>query len=347
MKNRSRNESLPTWTALHAISLAAVLHCMLLGAAAQAKSSTTTASMDPVRVTQGSGNQNYKVGPGDVLDVSISNNEKLSRTGIRVRNDGTIQLEMLSEDFPAACLTERELADQIREKYKKYLVTPFVNVAVKEFNASPVAVIGAVNTPGRFQLQRQYRLVELLALVNGPALTAGQTVEILRHGNIAYCDGSTLIQPQQPREELLSIELAEAFKGADGANPIIMAGDIVRVTTADQINAYIQGQVKSSSPIPLKEAVTLTQAIAMAGGATPGAQLDKVVIRRPIPGSINRTDVFVNVKDIKLGKRDDVLLQPNDIVEVPGPTGAKKVLGDIFKTIIPSITQLPMRVVVP
>lgn len=293
----------------------------------------------------GPASPNYKLGPGDVLDVSVSNNQTLSRAGVRVKNDGTIQLEMLTEDVPAACLTERELADTIREKYRKYLVSPFVNVAVKEFNASPVAVIGAVNSPGRFQLQRQYRLVELLSLVNGPAVTAGDTVEVLRYGNIAYCDGSSLIQPKEAREELMSIELADAFKGSDAANPIILAGDIVRVSSADQVNAYIQGLVKNSSPISLKDPVTLTQAIAMAGGVVPGAQLDKVVIRRPIPDSINRKDMLVNVKEINQGKRDDVLLQPNDIVEVPGATGVKKVLGDIFKTIIPSITQLPMRVV--
>jgi polysaccharide export outer membrane protein len=291
-------------------------------------------------------NLNYKIGPGDVIDVIVSKNETLSRSGLRVTNQGTIQLPMLDTDLPAACMTERQLADTIKERYRKYLVDPYVNVAVREFNASPVAVIGAVNAPGRFQLQRQYRLVELLALVNGPSASAGTSAEILRYGNLPYCDGSKLIVPVEPREELLSIVLDDAFKGGDAANPIVMAGDIVRVSTADQTNAYIQGLVKSSMTIPLnKEPVTLTQAIAMAGGVTEGAQLDKVLIRRPIPGSVNRSDVLVNVKEIRQGKRDDVLLQPNDIVEVPGATGAKKIFSDIFKKIIPSLTNLPMRVI--
>lgn len=296
--------------------------------------------------TPGSGaSPNYKIGPGDVIDVVVSKNDTLSRTGLRVGNDGTVQLPMLEENITAACRTERQLADSIKERYRKYLVTPFVNVSVREFNASPVAVIGAVNSPGRFQLQREYRLVELLALVNGPSSSAGTSVEILRYGNLAYCDGSQLIVPTEPKEDLIAVQLAEAFTGGDFANPVIMAGDIVRVAAADQTNAYIQGLVKSSMPIPLKERVTLTQAIAMAGGVTTGARLDKVVIRRPIPGSINRSAMEVNVKDIRLGKRDDVLLQPNDIVEVSGPTGIKKVFNDIVKTVVPTVTQLPLRVV--
>lgn len=318
------------------------LRAALFATALVAVSSAVNSQTPPTGIGAG---QNYRIGPGDVIDVSVSKNETLSRSGLRVGNDGTIQLAMLDENIPAACRTERELADAVKELYRKYLVNPFVNVAVREFNASPVAVIGAVNSPGRFQLQRQFRLVELLALVNGPSASAADSAEILRYGNIAYCDGSRLITPATSREELLSVKLEDAFKGGDSANPIIMAGDIVRVPAADELNAYIQGLVKSTTPISLKEPVTLTQAIAMAGGVTDGAQLDKVVIRRPIPGSINRTDILVNVKDIRRGKRDDVLLEPNDIVDVPGPTGAKKIFNDIFKKIVPTVTQLPLRVI--
>lgn len=319
------------------VLLAAILQILSAIGVGQATSATPLPKL--------SGSPNYKIGPGDLIDVAVSKNDTLTRPGLRVGNDGTIQLPMLEESVPAACMTERELADSIKEKYRKYLVTPFVNVSVREFNASPVAVIGAVNSPGRFQLQREYRLVELLALVNGPSSSAGASVDILRYGNRPYCDGSKLVVPSESKEELIAIDLAEAFGGGDSANPVIMAGDIVRVSSADQTNAYIQGLVKSSMTIPLKEPVTLTQAIAMAGGVSTGAQLDKIVIRRPIPGSINRSKLEVNVKDIRSGKRDDVLLQPNDIVEVSGPTGMKKIFDGILRTIVPTVTQMPLRVV--
>lgn len=290
-------------------------------------------------------NENYKIGPGDVIDVVVSKNETLSRTGLRVSNLGTIQLAMMDTDMPAACLTERQLADAIKERYRKYLVDPYVNVSVREFNSYPVAVIGAVNSPGRFQLQRTIRLVELLTFVKGPSTNAGPTAEIIRSPRRPYCEETQLITPTDGDEELISLTLADAFKGGDQANPVIFAGDIVRIVEAEQVNAYIQGNVKSSLAINLKEPVTLTQAIAMAGGPTSGAELEKVKIRRQIPGSVNRNELVANVKAINQGKKDDILLQPNDIIEIPGPTGAKKVFQNIYKSVIPAMTQLPVRVI--
>lgn len=287
-------------------------------------------------------NDNYKIGPGDLLDIVVVRNDQLSRTGVRVSNTGTIQIPMNDTDIPAACLTERQLADAIKDKYKKYILDPYVNVSVREFNSNPVAVIGAVNSPGRFQLQRTIRLAELLAFVNGTSSNAGVTAEIIRDTGRPYCQESTLVVPSGGGEDLISVSLLHAFKGGDKANPVIMAGDIVRVAAADQINAYIQGNVRNSMAISLKDPVTLTQAVAMAGGTTQGAQLEKVIIRRQMPGSVNRDPILVNVKEINQKKRDDVLLQSNDIVEIPGPTGITKFFQQTF---LPIVTQLPMRVI--
>ena len=308
--------------------------CLFLGSNLLGQTPTETAA-----------NENYKIGPGDVIDVVVSKNEMLSRTGLRVSNLGTVQLAMMDIDLPAACLTERQLADAIKEKYRKYLVDPYVNVSVREFNSNAVAVIGAVNSPGRFQLQRTIRLIELLTFVNGISPNAGRTAEIIRGARRPYCEDAQLITPTDGDEDLISVTLADAFKGGDQANPIIVAGDIVRIVPADQLNAYIQGNVKSSLTINLKDPVTLTQAIAMAGGPASGAEMEKVKIRRQIPGSVNRNEMIANVKAINQGKIDDILLQPNDIIEVPGPTGAKKIFQNIVRTIVPTVTQLPIRVI--
>lgn len=290
-------------------------------------------------------NDNYKIGPGDVIDVIVSKNDVLSRTGLRVTNQGTIQLAMMDSDVQAACLTERQLADVIKERYLKYLVSPYVNVAVREFNSSPVAVIGAVNSPGRFQLQRTARLSELLTLANGPAEKAGRTVEIIRNSGRPYCDDTKLIVPVGTGEEILSLSIDDTFKGGDQTNPIVNSGDIIRVAEADEVNAYIQGNVKSSMALNLKDPVTLSQAIAMAGGTTPGAELEKIKIRRQIAGSINRNEIIVNLKAINQQKRDDILLEPNDIIDVPGPSGSKKLFQNIIRSVIPGIARLPVSVV--
>ncbi len=289
--------------------------------------------------------ENYRIGVGDVIDIAVSKNLELSRSGVRVNNQGAIQLPMIEEDFPAACLTERELADRIRDKYKKYLLQPYVNVTVREYNASPVAFIGAVNSPGRFQMQRPMRILDLVTYVNGPAANAGERVEIIRNRAVPYCDGSTLIIPEEGGDEVISLSLDEALKGNTEQNMLVRAGDIIRIDQADIHEAYIIGNVRKGTTIQLKEPVTLTQAIAMAGGLAPDADASKVKIQRRVTGSLATEDMIVNLKEINQRKREDVVLAANDIVEVPGPTGFKKTLKGIREAILPSITRFPVRMI--
>lgn len=289
---------------------------------------------------------NYRIGPGDVIDIVVDNNDVLSRKGVRVSNSGTIPLAMLDGDFPIACQTESEIADFIREKYKKYLLDPRVTVTVKSFESKPVAVIGAVNSPGRFQLQRSMRLLELLTFVNGPSATAGRTIQLIRDPNQSLnCDAveQTTATATEDGQELVTLPLSETLRGIEQANPRIRAGDVVTVLQAEQ--AYVYGNVKSAMAISLREPVPLSQAIVMAGGLSGGAQADKIKIARQVPGSLTRSEIVVNLKEIRRGSKEDIYLQANDLVEVPGPTGTRKLLGEIYKSIVPTITRFPVSVI--
>ncbi len=285
--------------------------------------------------------QIYRMGPGDVIDVTVTQNATLSRSGIRINNLGRIQLPMIDEELPAACSTERELSDLVKEKYKKFLLNPSVIVSLKEFNSSPVAVIGAVSSPGRFQLQRPTRLLELLTMVNGTSDKAGDNIELIRSRSLPFCDGSSLVIGEEAGDELVSINLSDTLKGIDGSNPFVRGGDIIRVGEYNQVRAYVTGSVRNPSALDLSEPITLSQAIAMAGGFASGAQSDKIVIRRQVAGSVNRTELVANLKEINQGKKDDVVLRPNDIIEVAGPGK----LSTFFRTFLPSVTQLPLRVI--
>ncbi|MGH9768088.1 MAG: polysaccharide biosynthesis/export family protein, partial [Blastocatellia bacterium] len=116
----------------------------------------------------------YRIGPGDELDVRVFGRAELSRV-IRVDNYGKIRLPFLNE-MKAACYSEAQLAGIIAEGYKKYLRDPQVDVLVKEYRSQPVAVIGAVSQPGRFQLQRRVRLLELITFAGGTQIRAGSTI---------------------------------------------------------------------------------------------------------------------------------------------------------------------------
>lgn len=282
---------------------------------------------------------NYRIGIGDVLSVLVPKNQLLSTDTVRVGNDGAIRLPMLEGSIRAKCLTEAELSTEVTQRYKKYLLDPQVYVTIREFNSNPVAVVGAVNQPGRFQLQRPIRLLDLMTYVNGVSPNAGRDVRIIRSPYSQSCSANQtgFDSEGEEDEQIITLSISKVMDGDESANHYIYAGDIIQVSDAEQ--AYIIGNVRRAVPVSLKEPVTLSSAIAMAGGVTDGAQIKKIKIMRQEEDSLNKTELIVNLKDINQRKAEDVLLQPNDIVEVPGPSGTKKFLRDIFRTIVPVIRR--------
>ena len=118
----------------------------------------TSGSRMKICYRQPNGNENYKIGPGDVIDVIVSKNERLSRAGLRVNNKERFSFAMMDTDMPAACLTERQLADAVKEKYE-IPCRPVCKCCGKEFNSNPsrrdrggkfpwTLSIEAVNPPG-------------------------------------------------------------------------------------------------------------------------------------------------------------------------------------------------------
>jgi polysaccharide biosynthesis/export protein len=281
----------------------------------------------------------YRIGPGDVLDVRVARAPELSRDAVRVDQGGMIRMPMLNDDIPAACLTEGELAENIAKLYRKYKNDPHVDVFVKEFQSQPVAVIGAVKSAAQFKLQRRVRLLELLSFAGGPTDAAGQTVQIVHAGGPSLCD-----QHNSGDDDgaFASYRLAETLRGTPDANPFVHPGDIVSVPPADQV--YVIGNVLRPSAIPMKDPLTVTRAIAMAGGTGPSSKRDKVRIIRQLPGSTAKQEINVDLAAIEKNKAEDVALQPNDVVDVP-TSGTRSILRSLVGAIVPTVTQLPVRVI--
>jgi polysaccharide export outer membrane protein len=285
--------------------------------------------------------KNYRIGVGDILKVLVPKQEILSLDNVRVSNDGTIRLPLVNEEIPAACLTEAELSEAVNKRYEEYLLDPQVYIVVQEFHSNPVSVLGAVIAPGRFDVQRPIKLLELLTYVKGPTQLAGDNIQIFRSPENNLCERNVSADAEtENKQELIILPLAETLKGSESANPYVQSGDIITITEAKKPGeAYIIGNVKSAKIITLDEPKTLSQAIAMAGGVTGGAQIDKIRISRQDPKTLSKTEIIANLKEINKDNQTDILLQPNDIIEVPGPSGTKKFLRELYKTIIPTVTR--------
>ena len=116
----------------------------------------------------------------------------------------------------------------------------------------------------------------------------------------------------------------------------------VQVPQADQI--FVLGNVLKPSAIPLKEPITVSRAIAMAGGTTPNTKKDKIRIIRQLPGSTQKQEITVNLGAIEKNRAEDVALLANDVVHVPS-SATKTFFRTLLGAVVPNIAQLPMRVV--
>ncbi len=89
--------------------------------------------------------ERYRIGFQDRLTVQVFRHPELNQT-VEVNSNGTIDLFRLDAPVVAVCKTERELANDIADAYRKdYLKNPEVNVVVSEQRSQSFAVIGAVS----------------------------------------------------------------------------------------------------------------------------------------------------------------------------------------------------------
>lgn len=283
--------------------------------------------------------QRYRIGAGDVLDIRILNRPQLSREAVRVEGDGTIRMPLIEGEIQAACKSEGELADEISKRYLKYYRNPQVDVFVKEYHAREVALIGAVNEQGRYQMQRRLRLLELLSFAKGPTDKAGQTINIVRAPRTDTCANNG--DSAADEGGFITLNLSDTLRGEEKANPYVQSGDVITIPEAQQV--YVVGNVYSPKSLPLKEPISVSRAIAMAGGPLRDSKTDRIHIVRQLPNG-EKSEMYVSLGAIARKRAEDVMLQPNDIVEVQESTG-KTVIRSLLGAVAPSVSQLPIRVI--
>jgi len=121
----------------------------------------------------------YRIGPEDMLQISVWKNEAVSRI-VPVRPDGKISLPLLN-DVQAAGLTPLELRDVLTQKLTDYMPNPEVSVIVTEVRSFKVSVIGEVIKPGRYDLKSWSTVLDALALAGGfTPFAARSRIVILR-----------------------------------------------------------------------------------------------------------------------------------------------------------------------
>ena len=246
----------------------------------------------------------YRIGPGDLLELRVFEVEGLSQT-IRVEEDGAISLPLLGRVMVKG-LTQEEVVQKLTDLLQaKYVKNPQVTIFIREYKNQQVAVIGAVERSGNYELVGRRNLLQMISMAGGLTEMAGNEVFILREGP----DGQT---------STLTIDLKDLLvNGNQTLNVAIEPNDVINVAVDREIRVFVMGRVNTPGPITAKlsEGMTLLQAIAGAGGPAEGAKQTAITITRKNGGQEQKFKV--NLKDVIKGKKKDIKLQEGDVVFVP------------------------------
>lgn len=285
--------------------------------------------------TQSAAAQDYTIGPGDVVEINLPDAPEYGGK-FRVTDSGTIQLLGVDAPVTAEGKTTAQLSEAVRQALidAKQLRDPHVSIFVDEFHGRNVTVLGAVNKPGVYSLQRRTSVLEAVSAAGGALPNSGNTVTIVRGAASAEATDT-------PVGSVQIVNLTRLSSGEDPtANVEVRNGDTLSVS-AEQL-VYVVGAVTKPGGFVMTnpaDGVSATQAIALAQGFTSIANTHRGLIVRQSTSTHYRQEIPVDIGKILAGQLTDVTLAPNDILYVPN-SGAKqtlKVLGDIAMATINGI----------
>lgn len=286
------------------------------------------------------GYKDYKVGPEDLLSIIIYGQDKLSRE-LRVNGQGEIAMPLVGV-VKVAGLTPQQIETRLTELYNaQFLVNPQVTVMVKEFRYQRVSVTGAVAKPGIYELIGPRSLLEVLSMAGGLVsqgigsnIPAGDVVNVIRPQKASEPGGTQKAggsPTSSPAVETTVIDLRRLVSGqSPDLNIMVTNGDVVHVPFAD--TAYVMGAVKKPGSVPVKENLTVSQAVALAGGRDPLLSSSSITILR-FDKQGSPTSIKANLNSIIARNEPDIPIKGSDVVMV-NESPVKMALY-LFKSLIP------------
>ena len=116
-------------------------------------------------VTVSSAEQPYLLNPGDILNISVWNEDALQRE-VMVLPDGTISFPLVGI-IKVANSTPAQVQDELKQRLSLLIPDPEINLTVRAVDGNTIFIIGKVNQPGRFLMSRPTDVVQALSLAGG------------------------------------------------------------------------------------------------------------------------------------------------------------------------------------
>lgn len=206
-------------------------------------------------------NYQYRVGPGDVLSVTVWDHPELTtpagsyrsaaEAGNQVHANGTMFYPYVGQ-IKVAGLTTQQIRERLTRALTKYIVEPQVEVSVASYQSQKAYVTGEVKSPGQqFISNVPLTLLDAVNKAGGLSDNADwHNVKITRNG----------------RDETVSIE-ALIQRGDLTQNRLLTNGDIVHIPRNDTMKIFVVGEVVQPQFLTIgRNGMTLTEAISASGG---------------------------------------------------------------------------------
>ncbi|MGA8568402.1 MAG: polysaccharide biosynthesis/export family protein [Candidatus Binataceae bacterium] len=316
-----------------------------------------TSPLDQLWESRRSNATDFPIGVGDVIEVSVPGMQEFQAQGsgaaaggpeasgqqsqgnntVRVDGLGDIDLPLLGH-IHVAGLTEGQLKDELTHRLDKYMYDPQVELFVKSYMSREVAVTGEVHSPGMYIVNGPTETIHDLVIRAGgttdnaapkimltPANTAGKTQltaasawtphsAVQGIGSGVNDAASLEASVQDSPHSTYMIDLTNRQTTERYLNIPVRPGDTVYVPRAGSVTVI--GWVYSPKTVDITPGLTVLSVVSAAGGTLFAADATKIKVIRQKPGRETST-LVVNLNDIKEARAPDVLVQANDVIEVP------------------------------
>jgi polysaccharide export outer membrane protein len=160
-----------------------------------------------VAFAQQSVKSGYKLGPEDIIEISVWGDKELVREVV-VRPDGGVSFPLVG-DLVAGGLTVDELRKEVKKRIVEYVPDAPVTVILRKVESPKVYVMGKVNNPKVLILGQDMTVVQALAVSGGlsPFAASGSikvvsklpdgTQQVVKFDYDEFADGENLEQNVQ------------------------------------------------------------------------------------------------------------------------------------------------------
>ena len=252
---------------------------------------------------------NYVIGPKDVLSIVCIEDPALTGK-YTVEADGTFTLPYIGA-VKAADLTVRQFELALKKSLVdgRFFRNPQISVTVDQYRSQYVIIWGEVAKPGPYSLTGGMTLLDLIAQA-GTLTPSASGVILIVPAKAAKADpsGDALAQGGATGTQdsgIVRADLSQLQRGILDRTIELHDGDTVIAQQAER--AYVMGEVKAPGAHTVQATTTVQQLLALAGGQTVDAALNRIKIARFENGA------QVELKNVKLTE----IVKPGDTVIVP------------------------------